>query len=92
MTPISFPGILGGASGASEDAFFLIEEARRNGARAAAFGRRIKDSEHPLTFVQYLRLVADGQVDAAQASRAYRDELRRLGIEPHPVLEPRRGR
>lgn len=87
--PHLIPGILGGASGASEDAFLLIEEARRNGARAAAFGRRIKDSEHPLTFVQYLRLVADGQVDAAQAGRAYRDELRRLGIEPHRVLEGR---
>src|ERR1019366_6015410 len=55
--PHLIPGILGGAAGTTYDAFFLLEEARRNGARAALFGPKIKDSEHPLTFVRYLRLI-----------------------------------
>jgi hypothetical protein len=81
--PHLIPGILGGASGTTYDAFFLLEEARGDGARAALFGRKIKDSEHPLTFVQYLRLIADGQVEAAEACRAYHADLRRLSITPH---------
>jgi len=85
--PHLIPGILGGASGTTYDAFFLLEDARRNGARAALFGRKIKDSEHPLTFVQYLRLIADGQMDAAEACRGYHADLRRLGIRPHRALE-----
>ena len=85
--PHLVPGILGGASGTTYDAFFLLEHARRNGARAALFGRKIKDSEHPLTFVQYLRLIADGNVDAADACRAYHADLGRLGIAPYRPLE-----
>jgi hypothetical protein len=85
--PHLVPGVLGGASGTTYDAFFLLEDARRNGARAALFGRKIKDSEHPLTFVQYLRLLADGQTDAVEACRAYHAELERLGLEPHRPLE-----
>lgn len=85
--PHLIPGILGGASGTTYDAFFLLEDARRNGARAALFGRKIKDSEHPLTFVQYLRLIADGQAEAAGACRSYHADLRRLGITPARPLE-----
>jgi hypothetical protein len=76
-------GVLGGASGTTYDAFFLLEDARRHGARAALFGRRIKDSEHPLTFVRQLREIADGQIDADEACRSYHAELDRLGITPH---------
>jgi hypothetical protein len=85
--PHLIPGILGGASGTTYDAFFLLEDARRNGARAALFGRKIKDSEHPLTFVQYLRLIADGREDAADACRAYHADLGRLGVTPYRPLE-----
>ncbi len=85
--PHLIPGILGGASGTTYDAFFLLEDARRNGARAALFGRKIKDSEHPLTFVAQLRLIADGELDAASACRQYHGELERLGIKPHRPLE-----
>ena len=80
--PHLIPGILGGASGTTYDAFFLLEDARRNGARAALFGRKIKDSEHPLTFVRHLRLIADGELDAQQACRSYHAELERLAISP----------
>ena len=85
--PELIPGILGGASGTTYDAFYLLEEARRHGARAALFGRKIKDSEHPLTFVSHLRLIADGGLGAAEACRSYHAELRRLGIAPRRALE-----
>jgi hypothetical protein len=85
--PHLVPGILGGASGTTYDAFFLLEDARRHGARAALFGRKIKDSEHPLTFVRYLRLIADGETDATEACRSYHADLARLGITPQRPLE-----
>jgi hypothetical protein len=85
--PDLIPGILGGASGTTYDAFFLLEDARRHGARAALYGRKIKDSEHPLTFVRYLRAIADGETEAADACRAYHADLRALGIAPQRSLE-----
>ena len=85
--PHLIPGILGGASGTTYDAFSLLEDARRNGARAALFGRKIKDSDHPLTFVQYLRRIADGELDAQTACRSYHSDLAALGITPQRTLE-----
>jgi hypothetical protein len=85
--PHLVPGILGGGSGTTHDAFLLLEDARRNGARAALFGRKIKDSEHPLTFVSYLRRIADGELGAQEACRGYHDELAKLGISPTRALE-----
>jgi len=37
--------------------------------------------------VHYLRLIADAQLDAAEACRAYHAELRRLRIRPIRPLE-----
>jgi hypothetical protein len=85
--PHLIPGVLGGSSGTTYDAFFLLEDARRNGARAALFGRKIKDSEHPLSFVRHLRAIADGQIDAREACRAYHAELHTLGISPRRPLD-----
>jgi hypothetical protein len=85
--PHLVPGILGGSSGTTHDAFALLERARRHGARAALFGRKIKDSEHPLTFVEHLRLLADGQIGAEEACRSYHAELTRLGLPAHRTLE-----
>lgn len=85
--PRLVPGILGGASGTTHDAFALLEQARRHGARAALFGRKIKDSEHPLTFVRYLRRIADGEMGAAAACRAYHSDLARLGVAPRRRLD-----
>lgn len=48
-------GILGGGSGTTYDAFKQLTEAKKYGARVALYGRKIKDAEHPLTFVKYLR-------------------------------------
>lgn len=85
--PHLVPGILGGSSGTTHDAFALLEQARRHGARAALFGRKIKDSEHPLTFVQHLRRLADGEITANEACRSYHADLDRLGTSPRRALE-----
>ncbi len=85
--PHLVPGILGGSSGTTHDAFRLLEDARRHGARAALFGRKINRSEHQLTFVRYLRSIADGMIGAAEACRAYHADLERLDIRPYRTLE-----
>jgi hypothetical protein len=79
-------GILGGSAGTTLDAFHMLWEAKRYGARAALYGRKINSAEHQLTFVRYLRLVADDQIEPAEAVRAYHGDLQRLGVPPHRSL------
>jgi hypothetical protein len=50
-------GILGGSAGTTLDAFQLIYDARKYGARVALFGRKINQAEHPLAFIHFLRLL-----------------------------------
>jgi hypothetical protein len=85
--PSLVPGILGGSSGTTHDAFKLLEEAKQYGARAALFGRKINNSEHQLTFVTFLHAIANGKVGAGEAVRAYHGELERLGIKPYRPLK-----
>jgi hypothetical protein len=80
-------GILGGSAGTTMDAFHLLADAKRHGARAALFGRKINNAEHQLLFVQHLRAVADDQVAPAEAVRAYHGELERAGIRPLRTLQ-----
>lgn len=80
-------GILGGGAGTTHDAFGLLEEAKRHGARVALFGRKINAAEDQLAFVRILRAVADGDVSAAEGVRAYHGELAKLKIEPLRSLE-----
>jgi len=80
-------GILGGASGTTLDAFQLIHEAKNYGARAALFGRKINNSENQLAFIQFLRLIADGAIEPAEAVRAYHGVLQQLKITPLRTLE-----
>jgi len=80
-------GILGGSSGTTYDAFKLLAEARRYGARVALFGRRIKDSEHPLAFIHMLRTIADGEVEPEEAVRSYHNELEKHRVRPKRRLE-----
>lgn len=84
--PSMVVGVLGGSSGTSFDAFTLLAEAKKHGARVALFGRKIKDAEHPLSFVATLRRVADGEVDAEEAVRAYHHDLNQLKIAPRRSL------
>jgi hypothetical protein len=80
-------GILGGGSGTTHDAFKLLEDARKHGARVALYGRKINNSEHQLSFVTQLRAIADGQTTAAEACKAYHGELQKLNIRPYRDLK-----
>ncbi len=79
-------GILGGGAGTTYDAFRLIHDAQKYGARVALFGRKINNAEHQLAFVDMLRLITDGKVDPAEAVRAYHGVLQAKGIAPHRTL------
>src|SRR5579859_3092589 len=80
--PSLIPGILGGSSGTTHDAFGLLEDAKKHGARAALFGRKINNCEHQLTFVTHLHAIANGQTSAEEAVKSYHGELQKLKIKP----------
>jgi hypothetical protein len=80
-------GILGGSSGTTYDAFKLIAEAQKYGARAATFGRKIKNAEDPLTFVEMLRHIVDGDLTPEQAVKSYHGALHALNLKPWRSLE-----
>jgi hypothetical protein len=80
-------GILGGSAGTSFDAFHMLWEAKKYGARVALYGRKINNAEDQLTFIKYLRAVADDQVAPQEAVRAYHGDLARLNIRPYRSLE-----
>ena len=79
-------GILGGSAGTTYDAFKLLAEAKKYGARVALFGRKINNAENQLAFVHFLRLIADGEVGPEEAVQAYHGVLQALGIKPHRSL------
>lgn len=81
------PGIMGGSSGTTFDAFHMLWEAKKHGAKVALYGRKINHSEHQLTFIQYLRAIADGQISPADAVKGYHADLQKLGIAPFRSLE-----
>ena len=60
LDPHLVVGILGGGAGTTYDAFKLLAEAQKYGARAALYGRKINNAEHQLSFIAFLRLIADG--------------------------------
>ena len=80
-------GILGGGAGTTYDAFRLIHDAQKYGARVALFGRKINNAEHQLAFIEMLRLITDGKLAPAEAVRAYHGVLQGKGIQPHRTLE-----
>ncbi len=45
-------GILGGSAGTTYDAFKMLAEAKKYGARAALYGRKINSAECQLAFVR----------------------------------------
>jgi len=79
-------GVLGGSAGTTYDAFKLLAEAQKYGARAALFGRKINNAEHQLAFIALLRHVADGAIAPEEAVHAYHGVLQKLGIKPHRPL------
>lgn len=80
-------GILGGSAGTTLDAFQLIYDARKYGARVALFGRKINQAEHQLAFIQFLRYLVEDKIQPADAVKAYHGVLQELGIKPHRDLE-----
>jgi hypothetical protein len=80
-------GILGGSAGTTYDAFKLLSEAKKYGARVALFGRKINNAENQLAFIRFLRFIADGEITAEEAVRAYHGVLQHLGIRPHRSLQ-----
>src|SRR5229473_4295776 len=79
-------GILGGSAGTTYDAFKLLSEAKKYGARVALYGRKINNAENQLAFIHFLRYIADGEITAEDAVRAYHGVLQKLGIKPHRSL------
>jgi len=80
-------GVLGGSAGTTYDAFKLLSEAKKYGARVALFGRKINNAENQLAFIRFLRYLADGEIEPEEAVRAYHTVLQKLGIKPHRSLE-----
>jgi hypothetical protein len=85
--PNMIVGILGGSAGTTYDAFKLIHDAQKYGARVALFGRKINHAEHQLAFIEMLRLITDGRVSPEEAVRAYHAVLQAKQIQPHRPLD-----
>jgi hypothetical protein len=80
-------GILGGGAGTTYDAFRLIHDAQKYGARVALFGRKINNAEHQLAFIEMLRLITDKKISPEEAVRAYHGVLQAKNIRPKLSLE-----
>ncbi|MCP5519952.1 MAG: hypothetical protein H7A46_00220 [Verrucomicrobiales bacterium] len=80
-------GVLGGSAGTTYDAFRLIHDAQKHGARVALFGRKINNAEHQLAFIEMLRLITEGRISPEEAVRAYHDVLGKLKITPKRPLQ-----
>jgi hypothetical protein len=79
-------GILGGGAGTTYDAFKMLGEAKKYGARAALYGRKINNAENQLAFVEFLRLIADAQISPEEAVKAYHGVLQKLKVKPQRSL------
>jgi hypothetical protein len=80
-------GILGGSAGTTRDAFQLLFDAQKYGAKVALFGRKINNAESQLAFVHFLRLIVEGQIGTVEAVRAYHAVLGKLGLRPTRKLD-----
>ena len=80
-------GVLGGSAGTTYDAFKLIHDAQKHGARVALFGRKINNAEHQLAFIEMLRLITEGKISPEEAVRAYHGVLQAKGLKAKLPLE-----
>src|SRR5262249_54723064 len=80
-------GVLGGAAGTTRDAFQLLYDAQKYGAKVALFGRKINNAENQLAFVHFLRLIVDGAISPFDAVKAYHAVLAKLDLRPHRSLD-----
>ena len=81
-------GILGGSAGTTRDAFQLLHDAQKYGAKVALFGRKINNAENQLAFVHFLRLIVEGRIGPEDAVKAYHAVLAKLGAQAQ--AKPRR--
>ena len=84
--PSTIVGVMGGSSGTTRDAFELLADAQKYGARVALFGRKIKDAEDPLAFIAFMRRIVDGEIKPVEAVKAYHAGLKRKKIAPRRPL------
>ncbi len=80
-------GVLGGSAGTTYDAFRLLHDAKKHGARVALFGRKINNAEHQLAFIEFLCLISEGTIGPEEAVHAYHGVLQGKGITPKLSLE-----
>ena len=80
-------GVLGGSAGTTRDAFELLYQTERHGARVALFGRKIQRAESQLDLVSLMRPVLRGELSPADAVRAYHEALAKAEIIPDRELE-----
>lgn len=80
-------GVLGGGAGTTYDAFKLLHDAQKHGARVALFGRKINHAEHQLAFITFLRRITEGVITPEDAVRAYHGVLQGLKLKPKLPLE-----
>lgn len=85
--PSLIVGIMGGSAGTTHDAFHMLWEAKKYGARVALFGRKINNADDQLAFVKYLRMLADDEIEPQEAVRAYHADLQRVNIRSQRSLE-----
>lgn len=85
--PSVIVGVLGGGAGTTYDAFKLLADAQKHGARVVLFGRKIKEAEDPLIFISFLRRIADGEISPEEAVKAYHGELQTGLIPPLRSLD-----
>jgi 4-diphosphocytidyl-2C-methyl-D-erythritol kinase len=64
----------------------MLWEAKKYGARVALYGRKINNAEHQLSFITYLRAIADDQIEPEEAVKAYHGDLQKLGLRPQRSL------
>jgi DhnA family fructose-bisphosphate aldolase class Ia len=84
--PSVIVGIMGGTTGTTFDSFRMLADAQRHGARAALYGRRIKDAEDPLAFIVAMRRIVDDEMSPEEAVRWYHAELERQDIRAKRCL------
>jgi hypothetical protein len=80
-------GILGGSAGTTRDAFQLLHDSQKYGAKVALFGRKINSAENQLAFVSFLRLIVEGRIGPVDAVKAYHAVLAKLGLRPERSLD-----
>ena len=80
-------GILGGSGGTTRDAFELLHQAEKSGAKIALFGRKIKLAESPKDLVSLFRKVVERDISPEEAVRAYHAILAKKKLAPVRALE-----